>query len=129
MLIRIIAAELAHPRCRRAKTPVYQKREQRPWADALHQAGSRLTDSAFRFSCAGTAAELSNAWRSEIPRQHARSRRAVEPSDRLRIGIAENARREIARIAAERRERVDLYGDNAAILVKAHASEAIVIAR
>ena len=48
---------------------------------------------------------------------------------RLRIGIAGNARREIAQIAAERRKRVDLHRDDAAVAVETHAGMGIVIAR
>ena len=56
-------------------------------------------------------------------------RRAIKPGDGLRIGIAGNARREIAEIAAERRERVDLQRDDAAVAVEAHARARDVVAR
>ena len=56
-------------------------------------------------------------------------RRAIKPGDGLRIGVAGNARREIAQITAERRQRIDLHGDDAAVAVEAHAGVGVVIAR
>ena len=56
-------------------------------------------------------------------------RRAVEPGEGLRIRVAGNARREIAQVAAERRQGVDLHGDDAAVAVEAHAGVGMVIAR
>src|SRR5690349_24217665 len=64
-------------------------------------------------------------FRSGVDAAHAQMqvRRAIESGDGLRIGVAGNARREIAEIAAERRQRVDLHRHDAAVAVEAHRSE------
>ncbi len=53
----------------------------------------------------------------------------VEASDRLRIGIAGDAGRKVAEIAAQRRERVDLHRDDASIAIETHAGGGVVVAR
>ena len=53
----------------------------------------------------------------------------VEAGDRLRIGIAGDAGRKVAEIAAQRRERVDLHRDDASIAVETHAGGGVVVAR
>ena len=55
--------------------------------------------------------------------------RLVEAGDGLRIGVAGNARREIAQIRPERRQRVDLHRNDASMAIEAHASGGVVIAR
>src|SRR4051794_35383750 len=55
--------------------------------------------------------------------------RAIKAGERLRIGVAGNTRREIAEITAERRERVYLHGDNAAVLSKTHARGGVMVSR
>ena len=56
-------------------------------------------------------------------------RRPVEAGHGLRIGIAGNAGREIAEIAAERRDGIDLHGHDPAVAVEPHAGAGVVIAR
>ena len=56
-------------------------------------------------------------------------RRAVEAGHRLRIGVAGDARGEIAQISAERRQRVDLHGDDTPVAIEAHARDGVVVAR
>ncbi len=56
-------------------------------------------------------------------------RRLVEARHGLRIGVAGNAGREIAEIAAERGERVDLHRDDAPVRGETHARLREVVAR
>src|SRR5262249_60611663 len=55
--------------------------------------------------------------------------RLVEAGDRLRIGVAGNARREIAQVRPRRRQGVARHRSEAPMAIETHASGRVVIAR
>jgi len=65
----------------------------------------------------------------DTPHPQMKVRRRVEAGDGLRIGVAGNARREIAQIRPQRGQRVDLHRNDAPLAIETHASGGVVIAR